>query len=215
MAYVFAWFAFIPLLCGLLSKLKGALHNRASYVQLLAAYLMGILWYVGNCYWIYQTMLYFGELPASISAGILIAYSMVLGLHSAAFGLLLTATAKAFRSPRYALLASPFFWVALDLLLSRFTKVPWDLPGSSRTDFFLLTSLVSFHRGLWAHFRAGRGQRAHRVGVDRLLAANAGYICLRGWPAGGAGAAERRSFCPSGGAGGSDGGAAAQSRQRK
>ena len=90
---------------------------------------MGFLWFVGNCYWIYQTMLYFGGLPPSISAGILIAYSLVLGLYFAAFGLLLTATAKAFRSPHYALMAAPFFWVALELLSARLTKVPWDLAG--------------------------------------------------------------------------------------
>ena len=60
---------------------------------------MGFLWFAGNCYWIYQTMLYFGGLPPLISAGILIAYSMVLGLYFAALGFLLTATARAFRSP--------------------------------------------------------------------------------------------------------------------
>ena len=74
----------------------------------LAAYLMGFLWFAGNCYWIYQTMLYFGGLPPLISAGILIAYSLVLGLYFAALGLLLTATAKAFRSPLYALWLRPF-----------------------------------------------------------------------------------------------------------
>ena len=139
----FAWFAFVPLFYGLLSK-QNLRRKRALLYGTLAAYLMGFLWYVGNCYWIYQTMLYFGGLPPSISAGILIAYSMVLGLYFAAFGLLLTATAKAFRSPRYALLASPFFWVALELLSSRFTKVPWDLLGYSQIDNFLLTSLAPF-----------------------------------------------------------------------
>ncbi len=139
----FAWFAFVPLFYGLLSK-QNLRRKRALLYGTLAAYLMGFLWYVGNCYWIYQTMLYFGGLPPSISAGILIAYSMVLGLYFAAFGLLLTATAKAFRSPRYALLASPFFWVALELLSSRLTKVPWDLLGYSQIDNYLLTSLAPF-----------------------------------------------------------------------
>ena len=46
----------------------------------------------------------------------LIGYSMILGLYFAALGFLLTAAAKAFRSPPSALLAAPFFWVALELL---------------------------------------------------------------------------------------------------
>ncbi len=178
-------------------------------VRNLAAYLMGFLWYVGNCYWIYQTMLYFGGLPPSISAGILIAYSMVLGLYFAVFGLLLTATAKAFRSPRYALLAAPFFWVALELLSSRFTKVPWDLLGYSQIDNFLLTSLAPVHRGLWAHLRAGRGQRADRLGRCSSPRRNAGYrVFVRGLLV----ALVLQNgdhFAASGGAGGSDGSAAA------
>src|ERR1700753_1633062 len=121
----FAWLAFVPLFCGLLSR-RNLHHPRALLRATLAAYLMGFLWFAGNCYWIYQTMLYFGGLPPMISAGILILYSMVLGLYFAAFGCLLMFTAKVFRRPAHALLAAPFYWVALELLSARFTKVPWD-----------------------------------------------------------------------------------------
>ena len=107
-------------------------------------YSSGFVWYLGNCYWIYQTMLYFGGLPPLISAAILIGYSMVLGLYFAALGFLLTATAKAFRSPPFALLAAPFFWVALEVLSARLTKVPWDLLGYSQIGNFLLTRLAPY-----------------------------------------------------------------------
>ena len=139
----FAWLAFVPLFCGLLSR-ENLSHPRALLRGALAAYLMGFLWFLGNCYWIYQTMLYFGGLPPVISAAILVAYSMVLGLYFAALGLLLTATAKTFRSAHYALVAAPFFWVALELLSARLTKVPWDLLGYSQVDNFLLTSLAPY-----------------------------------------------------------------------
>jgi apolipoprotein N-acyltransferase len=137
----FSWVAFVPLFYGLLTG-ENLNHPKALLRGTLAAYLMGVLWFTGNCYWIYQTMLYYGGLPPLISAGILIAYSLVLGLYFAALGLLVTATARAFRSPYYALLAAPFFWVALELLSARFTKVPWDLLGYSQVDNFLLTSLA-------------------------------------------------------------------------
>ena len=138
----FAWVAFVPLFCGLLSE-RNLAHPKALLRATLGAYLMGFLWFSGNCYWIYQTMLYFGGLPPFISAGILIAYSMVLGLYFAALGFLVTATARAFR-PQYALVAAPFFWVALELLSARFTKVPWDLLGYSQIDNFLLTRLAPY-----------------------------------------------------------------------
>ncbi len=139
----FAWLAFIPLFYGLLSR-DNLQHPRALLRATLAAYLMGFLWFCGNCYWIYQTMLYYGGLPPLISAGILIAYSMVLGLYFATLGFLLTAAAKAFRGPPAALLAAPFFWVALELLSARLTKVPWDLLGYTQVDNFLLTRLAPY-----------------------------------------------------------------------
>jgi apolipoprotein N-acyltransferase len=139
----FAWLAFIPLFYGLLSP-DNLQHPRALLRATLAAYLMGFLWFCGNCYWIYQTMLYYGGLPPLISAGILIAYSMVLGLYFATLGFLLTAAAKAFRGPPAALLAAPFFWVALELLSARLTKVPWDLLGYTQIDNFLLTRLAPY-----------------------------------------------------------------------
>ena len=139
----FAWVAFLPLLAGLLSR-RNLRHPRALLRGTLAAYLMGFLWFAGNCYWIYQTMLYFGGLPPAISAAILILYSMVLGLYFAAFGLLLIITARVFRSSSYALLLAPFYWVALELLSARLTKVPWDTLGYCQIDNFLLTRMAPY-----------------------------------------------------------------------
>src|ERR1700677_3037511 len=136
----FAWLAFAPLFYGLLSN-QNLRHPKALLRGPLSAYLMGFLWFTGNCYWIYQTMLYYGGLPPFISAGILIAYSLILGLYFAAFGLVLTVTARAFRSS-HALLAAPFFWVALEVLSARLTKVPWDLLGYSQVDNFVLSGLA-------------------------------------------------------------------------
>ena len=75
----FAWVAFVPLFFGLLWS-ENLRHPKALLRGTFAAYVMGVLWFAGNCYWIYQTMLYYGGLPPFISAGILIAYSLILGL---------------------------------------------------------------------------------------------------------------------------------------
>src|ERR1700760_3523188 len=140
---MFAWLAFVPLFSGLLTGVN--LHRPGALLRgTLAAYLMGFLWFTGNCYWIYQTMRYYGGLPPAVSAGILIAYSLILGLYFAALGFLITVTARVFRSAVWALLAAPFFWVGLELLSARLTKVPWDLLGYSQIDNFLLTGLAPY-----------------------------------------------------------------------
>jgi apolipoprotein N-acyltransferase len=137
----FAWIAFIPLLWVLVAP--GNLARPHPVLRgTLTAYLMGVLWYGGNCYWIYQTMLYYGGLPPLISAGILVLFSLVLGLYFAAFGLCVSAIAKVFRNPLPALIVSPFLWVAVELLSARLTKVPWDLLGYSQVNNLLLTNLA-------------------------------------------------------------------------
>ncbi|HEV2274286.1 MAG TPA: apolipoprotein N-acyltransferase [Acidobacteriaceae bacterium] len=136
----FSWIAFVPLLWALLSPGNLA-RPRAFLHGTLIAYAMGVLWFAGNCYWIYQTMLYYGGLPPSISAAILALYSLILGLYFAAFGFSITLIGRHFR-PLAALIAAPFLWVAIELLSARFTKVPWDLLGYSQIDNFLLDKLA-------------------------------------------------------------------------
>ena len=206
----FAWLAFVPLFYGLLSA-QNLRHPKAMVRGTFAAYLMGVLWFAGNCYWIYQTMLYYGGLPPFISAGILIAYSLVLGLYFAAFGLVLTVTARAFRGS-YALLAAPFFWVALEVLSARLTKVPWDLLGYSQIDNYSAHQPGSVHRCLRSQLRTGRGQRADCLGPGRHPTP---FAPLHQRHVGGAGAAERRSFCAAGSAGAGDCGAVAAKSKRQ
>jgi apolipoprotein N-acyltransferase len=136
----FAWIAFVPLLCGVLSS--GSLAGPRLLLRgSLSAYVMGILWYAGNCYWIYQTMLYYGGLPPLTSLGILVLYSLILGLYFAAFGFCIAFLGKTFCATT-ALVAAPFLWVAVELLSAHLTKVPWDLLGYSQVDNFLLTRIV-------------------------------------------------------------------------
>jgi apolipoprotein N-acyltransferase len=137
----FSWIAFVPLLWVLVAPGNIA-RPHAVLRGTFTAYLMGVLWYAGNCYWIYQTMLYYGGLPPLISAGILVLFSLVLGLYFAVFGLCISAIAKVFRNPHLALIVSPFLWVAVELLSARLTKVPWDLLGYSQVNNLLLTNLA-------------------------------------------------------------------------
>jgi apolipoprotein N-acyltransferase len=163
---VFGWFALVPLLFALLRP-----ENVASRKYLwrggLAAYLCGVLWYVLNCYWIYQTMTQYaqGVSPAG-GVGIVLLFSLVLGLYFGLFGLILTFLRRASRGIIAPLVVAPFLWTALELLAAHLTSVPWDQLGYSQVDNLQLTRL--------APFAGTYGISFVLVAVNALLAA----VCL-------------------------------------
>ncbi len=108
----------------------------------LLAYLCGVLWYIGNCYWIYDTMHIYGGIPQVGSLLILLLYSLVLGLYFGLFGLGVAMVQRATGSTRLALAFAPFLWAALELAAARITSVPWDQLGYSQVDNALLNRLA-------------------------------------------------------------------------
>jgi apolipoprotein N-acyltransferase len=137
---IFCWFCLAPLLYVLLQCDRSGKPLRAAQTALLG-YLFGVLWYAGNCYWIFQTMHIYGGLSEPVSLGILFLFALYLGLYPALFGwilgrLHLTHTSKT------VLCISPFVWVALELARARVTGFPWDLLGYTQVDNSVLTSLA-------------------------------------------------------------------------
>jgi len=92
---IFCWFCLTPLLLALLGSDKAGKHLRPAQTATLA-YLSGFLWYMGNCYWIYQTMHIYGEIPRVASVGILILFSLYVALYHALFGALVGLLRKKF-----------------------------------------------------------------------------------------------------------------------
>jgi apolipoprotein N-acyltransferase len=136
-----AWIALVPLLYALLNE-RAAAHPRYLRRAALTAYLSGVLWYILNCYWIYQTMLLYGvNFPPIAAAGILVLFSAILGLYFGLFGLLLALFRRRF-SLAAALLLAPFLWTAIELAAARITSVPWDQLGYSQVDMLWLTRLA-------------------------------------------------------------------------
>ena len=107
----------------------------------LVGYVCGVLWYLGNCYWIYQTMYLYGGMPKAAALGVLVLFSLYLGLYHALFSWLIgTIHARAGRA--IALLAVPFAWVAVEFARGQITGFPWDLLGYTQVDNLVLTSLA-------------------------------------------------------------------------
>jgi apolipoprotein N-acyltransferase len=134
------WIALLPLLWALLDNNKTGSPLNLRQGALLG-YLCGFVWYLGNCYWIYQTMYLYGGLAKPIAAGILVLFCLYLGLYHALFATLIAACRKRF-GRQAALILVPFVWVAVELARARITGFPWDQLGIAQIDNSLLTRLA-------------------------------------------------------------------------
>ena len=148
--YMFCWIAITPLLVALLRSRRPDTLQLEGAVKLLPAspaqgfllgYLCGILWYCGNCYWVYSTMKQYGGISAAGAAGLLLLFSLYLGLYLGFFGLAITLLAR--WSQRAALVLSPVIWVAVELARTRISGFPWDLLGITQVDNIPLSRVAT------------------------------------------------------------------------
>ncbi len=150
--YVLCWIAFAPLILALLrARTAGALEidgtvnlGVAKPAQaFVLAYVSGILWYAGTCYWIYDTMRQYGGLSAPMALLALLLFCLYLGLYHGFFGLLLSLTVGPGRDIRRAFAAAPFLWVAVELARTRITGFPWNLLGTAQVDNISLSRITT------------------------------------------------------------------------
>jgi len=135
------WVSIVPLLVALTTKDKAGNPIRVIDGFLLG-YCSGFIWYLGNCYWIFRTMHYYGGIAVPASAGILVLFCLYLGLYHALFGTVFACLQRTALSRGGALALSPFLWVAVELARSRITGFPWDLLGTAQVDNPLLMHVV-------------------------------------------------------------------------
>ncbi|HEV2620043.1 MAG TPA: apolipoprotein N-acyltransferase [Acidobacteriaceae bacterium] len=140
---VFCWIALTPLLKALTSNNTAGLPLTKLQGATLA-YVSGVIWYLGNCYWIYQTMHIYGGIAPPAAAGILLLFCLYLGLYHALFGALIAAFRRSNFTAQRVFLLTPFAWVAVELARARITGFPWDLLGITQVDSPLLTRLAPF-----------------------------------------------------------------------
>jgi len=136
--YFLCWIALAPLLLAILWR-RESLGNC-----FLLAYVSGIVWYSGSCYWVYHVMNTYGGLSPLVAVGVLILFCLYLGLYHGLFGFLLALVARSSRvGPTRALLFAPFMWVAIELARARITGFPWSLLGYTQIDNIPLTRIAS------------------------------------------------------------------------
>src|SRR5271163_3004000 len=151
--YVLSWVAFAPLIVALLRarpvgvlEMDGSVNLQAAKPgqAFLLAYLSGILWYAGTCYWIYNTMHEHGGLSAPVALLALFLFCLYLGLYHGLFGLLLSWTVGPGGNYRRALIAVPFLWVAVELARFDVTGFPWNLLGTAQVDNISLSRITAW-----------------------------------------------------------------------
>jgi len=146
--YWLSWIAVAPLIVAILRaqtpetlQLEGKERRVAAtpWQGFLLAYICGILWFAGTCYWVFDTMHRYGGLSIPVALLMLIAFCMYVGLYHGLFGLVLAWVARG--SDRRALVAAPFIWVSVELARTRITAFPWELLGYAQTDNTMLTRI--------------------------------------------------------------------------
>jgi len=137
-----SWIAMVPLLLGLLSDGRRIGPMRLRDFALLG-YFCGFVWYLGSCYWVYDTMHLYGGLSSVAAFGILVLFCLYLGLYHALFAFLL-GVVRCYTPLRRsgALIAAPFLWVAVELARSRITSFPWDVLGVTQVDNTMMTAMA-------------------------------------------------------------------------
>ena len=141
--YMLCWVAVTPLLIAILrARQPQTLQLRAGTKLLpatplqafLLAYVCGILWYAGTCYWIYSVMHQYGAVNTPSGLGILILFCLYLAIYHGVFGLLISLLAGGSPFNLRTLLLSPMVWVAVELARTRITGLPWGLLGTTQVD---------------------------------------------------------------------------------
>ena len=143
--FFLSWVAMVPLIYALLRGRGGqgelvdsegrSLRPFTVKQGILIAWVSGVIWYLGTCYWIYPVMNGYGGLNVIAASLITIAYCVIMALHHGAFGGLVVLMAR--RSSlgnRRPLFLAPFFWVAIEYFRDRVTGVPWLPLGSAQVD---------------------------------------------------------------------------------
>jgi apolipoprotein N-acyltransferase len=104
------------------------LHERRLGRAFLLGYTTGAIFLAGSCYWFMDVMEHYGGMRPVLAFGVLVLFVVVFSAFFGAFGLVECWVARG--SEVWALLLSPFLWVAIEIARTYLiTGFPWNLLG--------------------------------------------------------------------------------------
>jgi apolipoprotein N-acyltransferase len=200
--YWLCWVALAPLIAALLTARPpdAAMAERrpASALQgFVLAYVSGVIWYLGTCYWVFHAMHAYGGVSAPMSTLILLLFCLYLAIYHGVFGLVLSSLAGGrHRTAALALALAPVVWVATEVARARISAFPWDLLGTVQVGNVALNRLatitgvygLSFEivliNTVFAAALLVRGKRRRMLLVEAVVVAGILQgLALSRWPA--------------------------------
>ncbi|MGB9710365.1 MAG: apolipoprotein N-acyltransferase [Thermodesulfovibrio sp.] len=131
--FFLAWFSFLPFFFFL---------NRAQDYKTVfkGGLIFGFFYFLGNIYWIYHSLYYYGSVPLLLSYFIVGLLSLYLALYPAFFSLIYKTLLKNNLPTSFY---APFIWVSLEVLRSYlFTGFPWAVIGYSQYKFLIISQIA-------------------------------------------------------------------------
>ena len=137
--YFLCWIALAPLLVALVQPNSGNPDRNPTSASLgqalLLAWINGIIFYAGTCFWIFHTLRVYGGMGQHVAVLLMALFLMAAGTHHGLFGVLVAAAARARRLGRNrALILAPFFWVTAEILWEQIVGFPWQPLGTAQVD---------------------------------------------------------------------------------
>jgi apolipoprotein N-acyltransferase len=121
--YPLAWIALIPLLISMWDK-----NIRASF---FIGMLTGFVYFAGTTYWVFNSVYFYGNIPAVFSLLLVAALNLYLAAYVGIFSLFFNFLSR--RSQLPALFIVPVLWVTLEFLRTyALTGFPWSILGYSQ-----------------------------------------------------------------------------------
>ncbi len=131
--YFFAWISFVPFFF--------FLYNAKDYKTVIrGSFIFGFLYFLGNVYWIYHSLYFYGSVPLILSYVVVALLSAYLALYPLGFALFFK---NLLRNNIPTSLYAPFIWISFEVLRSYlFTGFPWALIGYSQYKFLLISQIA-------------------------------------------------------------------------
>lgn len=131
--YPLAWIALVPLFIATWEK-----KAKASF---FLGTLTGFVYFHGILYWIFNSVYFYGNVPAILSLLLLILLCLYLGIYIGIFSVLFNSLSRHSRCP--ALFIAPVLWVTLEFARTYvLTGFPWSLLGYSQYKFLPLIQVA-------------------------------------------------------------------------
>lgn len=131
--FFLAWFSFLPLFFFL-----NKVNNYKTVFK--GGLIFGFLYFLGNVYWIYHSLYYYGSVPLLLSYIIVGILALYLALYPTLFSLVYKNLSN---NILFTSFYAPFIWVSLEVLRTYlFTGFPWALIGYSQYKFLLITQIA-------------------------------------------------------------------------